>query len=87
MPYCLRIDQSDETDMELAVRSLFSFSDVTKTSERIIIQVEEKWGDSTYVLDLQDRELSGNSILRLYGCNRLSVLLGQGQGGGHLTSY
>ena len=44
-PYRRILDKSDDTEMESAVRALFS--DVLKTGERIIIQVEEKWGDST----------------------------------------
>ena len=52
--------------MRSAGRALFS--DVLKTGERIIIQVEEKWGarDSTYFVDIQDRELSGNSGKRTF---------------------
>ncbi|KAL5479890.1 hypothetical protein EMCRGX_G023488, partial [Ephydatia muelleri] len=59
-PYRRILDKSDDTEMESAVRALFS--DVLKTGERIIIQVEEKWGDSTYFVD---RELSGNSVLQV----------------------
>ena len=58
--------------MESAVRALFS--DVLKTGERIIIQVEEKWGDSTYFVDIQDRELSGNSVLQVVRLQQVSVL-------------
>ena len=39
--------------MESAVRALFS--DVLEMGERIIIQVEEKWSDSPYFVDIQDR--------------------------------
>ena len=58
--------------MESAVRALFN--DVLETGERIIIQVEEKWGDSTYFVDIQDRELSGNSILQVVRLQQVSVL-------------
>ena len=60
-PYRRILDKSDDTEMESAVRALFS--DVLKTGDRIIIQVEEKWGDSTYFVDIQDRELR-----RFAGC-------------------
>ena len=58
--------------MESAVRALFN--DVLETGERIIIQVEEKWGDSTYFVDIQDRELSGNSVLQVVRLQQVSVL-------------
>ena len=58
--------------MESAVRALFS--DVLEMGERIIIQVEEKWGDSTYFVDIQDRELSGNSVLQVVRLQQVSVL-------------
>ena len=68
-PYRRILDKSDDTEMESAVRALFS--DVLKTGERIIIQVEEKWGDSTYFVD---RELSGNSVLQVVRLQQVSVL-------------
>ena len=71
-PYRRILDKSDDTEMESAVRALFS--DVLKTGERIIIQVEEKWGDSTYFVDIQDRELSGNSVLQVVRLQQVSVL-------------
>ena len=71
-PYRRILDKSDETEMESAVRALFS--DVLETGERIIIQVEEKWGDSTYFVDIQDRELSGNSVLQVVRLQQVSVL-------------
>ena len=58
--------------MESAVRALFS--DVLEMGERIIIQVEEKWGDSPYFVDIQDRELSGNSVLQVVRLQQVSVL-------------
>ena len=58
--------------MESAVRALFN--DVLETGERIIIQVEEEWGDSTYFVDIQDRELSGNSVLQVVRLQQVSVL-------------
>ena len=58
--------------MESAVRALFN--DVLETGERIIIQVEEKWGDSTYFVDIQDRELSGNSVLQVVRLQQVSML-------------
>ena len=58
--------------MESAVRALFN--DVLETGERIIIQVEEKLGDSTYFVDIQDRELSGNSVLQVVRLQQVSVL-------------
>ena len=71
-PYRRILDKSDDTEMESAVRALFS--DVLKTGERIIIQVEEKWGDSTYFVDIQDRELSGNGVLQVVRLQQVSVL-------------
>ena len=43
-------------------------------SKRVIIQVEEKWGDSTYFVDIHDRELSGNSVLQVVRLQQVSVL-------------
>ena len=71
-PYRRILDKSDDTEMESAVRALFS--DVLETGVRIIIQVEEKWGDSTYFVDIQDRELSGNSVLQVVRLQQVSVL-------------
>ena len=71
-PYRRILDKSEDTEMESAVRALFN--DVLETGERIIIQVEEKWGDSTYFVDIQDRELSGNSVLQVVRLQQVSVL-------------
>ena len=71
-PYRWILVKSDDTEIESAVRALFS--DVLKTGERIIIQVEEKWGDCTYFVDIQDRELSGNSVLQVVRLHQVSVL-------------
>ena len=46
-PYRRILDKSDDTEIESAVRALFS--DVLKTEETIIIQVEGKWVNSMHI--------------------------------------
>ena len=66
-PYRRILDKSDDTEMKSAVRALFS--DVLETGERIIIQ-----NGVTAHTDIQDRELSGNSVLQVVRLQQVSVL-------------
>ena len=59
-PYRRILDKSDDSEIESAVRALFS--DVLKTDETIIIQIEGKWGDSTYFLHIASYLVSGKSV-------------------------
>ena len=50
-------------DLERAIRALYS--DVIQSDEKILIQVEEKWGDRQYFIDVQDRSIPENSVLQV----------------------
>ena len=74
-PYRRALQLKISDDLEPAIRALYS--DVLQSDEKILIQVEEKWGDRQYFVDVQDRSIPENSVLQVLRLHQVRVYCAQ----------